>query len=173
MNLFNLNLTDFFEIIRIEIHSETNQNFPNLFRNFYPNQTVSFRFNPKLVFNPNQFEVHSKSIRTCNPSNSGQSEVIRINPNLQSEWIRSKSIQMKQDFSESFRLISDRLDSSDWKFGLIRICSDTFGIQDSDWFWMDLGLIRIEKFLRIIWEWNCLVRIKIPAWFWNFPISSE
>ena len=39
-----------------------------------PHQTVSFRSNPKLVFNPNQSEAHSKSIGTCNPNESAQSE---------------------------------------------------------------------------------------------------
>ena len=51
MNPVNPNETNFFEIIRIEIHAEP-------FRNLYPHQTVSFRSNPKLVFNPNQSEAH-------------------------------------------------------------------------------------------------------------------
>ena len=42
-----------------------------------------------------------------------------------------------------------------------------------DWFWMGLGLIRIEKFLRNRSEWNCLVRIQILEWFGKFWIGSE
>ena len=57
----------------------------------YSHQTVSFRFNLKLVFNPNHSETHSKSIRT-NAIEYGQSELIRtLNPNEsgQSETIRT------------------------------------------------------------------------------------
>ena len=69
-----------------------NPKFSESFRNSYANQTVSFRSDPKKFFNPNQSEAHSKSFRTCNPHESGQSKLIRINPNLQSEWIRSVRI---------------------------------------------------------------------------------
>ena len=69
-----------------------------------------------------------------NPIESSQYELIRINPNLQSEGIRS------------IRMIPKNWPNSDWSnlFGLIRIDRVY-----SDWFWMNLGLIRIEKFLGL------------------------
>ena len=53
----------------------TNRKISESCRNFYPHQTVSFPYNPKKFFNPNQSEVHSKSIRIL------YSECIRTNPN--------------------------------------------------------------------------------------------
>ena len=96
----------------------TNPKFFISFRNFYPHETVSFQFNPVIVFNPNQFEAHSKSIRTCNPFESKQSELIRMIPK---------------------NLVS---------FGLIEL-TGFIRITSSNWFWMGLVLIRIEKFLRL------------------------
>ena len=93
----------------------TNPKFSVSFRNLYPKQTVLFRFNPKKFFNPNQSEAHSKSI-WMNPFNP-------INANE----------------TEFFGIIW--IDSV-WPdlFGLIRIDR----ITSTDWFWMGLGLIRIE-----------------------------
>ena len=120
----------------------TNPKVSNSFRNLYPHKTVSFQSNPNKFFNPNKSEVHSKSIRTYNPNESGQSKLIRINPNLQSKWIRSIwSIQMKENFSQSFGLIRiDRI-HSDWKFELIELAGFIRN-ESSDWF----GLTR---FIRI------------------------
>ena len=59
----------------------------------------------------------------------------------QSVWIRK--IRFISDWSDSLKLN-------------VRI--------HSNWFWMGLGLIRIEKFLRIRSEWNWLIRIQI----WDF-----
>ena len=69
-----------------------------------------------------------------NPIESSLTELIGINPNFQIEWIRS--IRISPNDSE--------------KFGFIRINSDKFGLAGfnrirSDWFWMGLGLIRIES----------------------------
>ena len=117
----------------------TNLKFSKSFRNLYPNQTVSFRSNPKKFFNPDQSEAHSKSIRTCNPN---EYKLIRINSNFQTDSIRS--IRMKLVNSNfQFRIDSEwtliRLNPvypnqsewlkkivfhSDWKFGLILINSD-------------------------------------------------
>ena len=86
------------------------------FRNLYPHQTVSFRSNPKLVFNPNQSGVHSKSIQTCNPN---WIRSIKMNPNFQSGQFEL-SIRMYPVYpnqSESFRKIRFHLDWSNW-FGL-------------------------------------------------------
>ena len=98
----------------------TNPKFSESFRNLYLHQPVSFRSNPKTFFNPNQSDTHSKSIRTCNPNESGLSESIQMIP------------------------------------------------KNSDWFWMGLGLIWIEKCLRIRLEWNDLVWIQITKWFGKF-----
>ena len=111
-----------------------------------------------------------KSIRTFNPNESGQSELIRINPNFQSEWIWSipinpnfqsvwiqsiRSIRTfnpyESDLSESIRTIKKNSVS----FGLIGV-NRIERIVSSDEFW----LIRID---RIHSEWNCLVRIQISV----------
>ena len=119
-----------------------------------------------------------------NPIESGQYELIRINPNFKSEWIWSirinshfqiewiQSIRSIRTFnpiqshlSESIRLTLKN-SVSFGLMGLIRIVS-------SDLFWRGLWLIWIEKFLQIRSEWNCLVRIQIPEWFGKFRIGSE
>ena len=88
MNAVKPNESDQFELsIRI------NSVYPNqyeIFRvipEFVSHQTVSFRSNPKLIFNPNQSEAHSKAIRgqfKINPNESGQTDQlefsIRMNP---------------------------------------------------------------------------------------------
>ena len=56
----------------------TNPKFSESFQNFYRHQTVWFRSNPKLVFNPNQSEAHLKSSLTCNLN---ESENNPVNPN--------------------------------------------------------------------------------------------
>ena len=52
-----------------------NPKFSESFRNLYPHQTVSFRSNPKLVFNPNQsdsdtIQNHSELVIRMNPVNT-------------------------------------------------------------------------------------------------------
>ena len=84
---------------------------------------------------------NSKSFRNCKPNESGQSELIRINTNLQSECIRS--IRMKQNFSESLELIRiDRIESSNWsdwldsfglKVGIHSDCKFEIILINSDW----------------------------------------
>ena len=128
--------------------------FSESFRNLYPHQTVSFRSNPKLVINPRLIQNPSELTIRMNPIESGQFEL---------------SIRMIPKTSVSFGLTGFiRINSnySDWpdSYEFMRITS-------SDWFWMDLRLIRIEKFLRIISEWNCLLRIQIPEWFGKFRIE--
>ena len=89
----NLVYAGFFQFLhwrkfRIEIHSETIRNFPNHSGICIRTKQFQFDLIRVLVFNPNQSEIYSKSIRTCNPMypiESGQSELIRINPNFQSE----------------------------------------------------------------------------------------
>ena len=111
---------------------------------FIPNQSEKFRTeivsapnsfipsNPKLIFNPNQSETHSKSIRTCNPNESVKSELIRmypINPN-------------ETEFFGIFRIESDRLDSFVLKVRVNPDWPDSIGffrISSSDWFWMGLN----------------------------------
>ena len=128
----------------------TNPKVSESFRNLYPNKKVSFRSNPEKFFNPNQSEAHLKSIRTCNPNESGQSELIRINPNLQSE-----SIRLNPNISESFGFIPIDQIHSDWpdSFGLqVRINSDLNGFNwidfecSSHWFGLKnfFGLDRNE-----------------------------
>ena len=108
----------------------TNPKFSESFRNLYPHQTVSFRTNPKLVFNPSSSEAQIKSIRTCNPNESGQSEWIRINPNFQSEWIWS--IWINSNFQ------------SEW------IRAIWINPNDSEKF----GFILIDRIARIHWDWS-------------------
>ena len=108
---------------------QTNPKFSDSFRNLYPHQTVSFLSNPKLVFNPSRSEAHSKSIRPCNPIEFGQSELIRINPNFLSEWIRSNRINPKfqsnksGQFELSIRMNPVYSNQSEW-FQCIRFHSD-------------------------------------------------
>ena len=97
----------------------TNLKFSESLRNFYPNQTVSFRSNQKLVFHPNQSEAHSKSIR-INPIEFGQTELIRINPNESGESDKYElSIRMNPVYPNDSVIFSfiriDRI-HSDWKF---------------------------------------------------------
>ena len=124
------------------------------FRNLYPNQTVSFRSNSGLFFNPNQSMAHSKSIRMnpVNPNESGQSELIRIiriyNPKESGQSLNQSIKPNETEFFGIIRIDSDRtvafglkvridLIHFDRKFGLIRIDR----IQ-SDW---KFGLILINS----------------------------
>ena len=92
-----------------------------------------------------------------------------VNPN-QSEWnwiFQNHSDWIGLTGFIGLKVRIDRIHSN-WKFGLtefIRI--------NSDWFWMGLGLTRIEKSLRFRSEWNYLFRIQIPEWFGKFSIRSE
>ena len=104
----------------------TNPKISESFRNLYSHQTVSFRSNPKLVFNPNQSEAHSKSIRTCTPDEFDWIRSIRINPYF---WIR---ILNGPRIDSNWRLTSDwigmKLFSADTNSGMIRKVSDWFGM---------------------------------------------
>ena len=103
----------------------------------YPPFTIDHLSSSRIHHRPSIF--HSPPWRTCNPSESGQSELVRINPNLLTDRIRSIRVisinSNETDFLEIIRIDLDRPDSfalkvridriddihSDWKFRLIRI----------------------------------------------------
>ena len=104
----------------------TNTKFFESFRNLYPDQKISFLSNSKNFLKTELIRGPLK----INPIESGQSELIRINRNLQSAWIRS--IRWNRIFLESIGLIRIDRTHLDCKFALILINSD----------WLDsVGLI--------------------------------
>ena len=111
---------------RIEIHSEPLRNFPNHPGIYlYPNQTFSFRSNPKKFFNPNQSEDHSKSIR-MNPVTPTETKffgIIRIDSDRPDSF--GLKVRIDSDLPDSFGL-KVRIDSDlPESFGLkVRINSD-------------------------------------------------
>ena len=102
-----------------------NPKFSESFWNLYSHQTVSFRSNPKLVFNPSQSELirgpfkinpnQSELVIQINPVNPNYSELIRtlnLNDSTQSELsIRSIRTFNPNEYglsglSESIRMIA-------------------------------------------------------------------
>ena len=143
-----------------------NQNYSDSFRCPYPSQCESFRTNPKNV----QYIVCWKTVKN-------QSDLIRLIPRHQSEWIRtnpkssfqSKSIRInpnsdwsKPNFqSETIRIIPT-LDS----FRLFLIENSVWINPSSDW----SGL---KTWFRIGSEWFALPRIQILEWIGTVLIDSE
>ena len=94
-------------------------NFPgeSFILKFIPNQSEIFRIILEFVVS---FQFESirgpfKISRTCNPNESGQFELIRVNPNFQSEWIRSIRINLNE--SGQFELNPSEIHSEPiWNF---------------------------------------------------------
>ena len=95
---------------------QVNQNYPDSFRYLYPNQWESFRTNPKNVLYP----VWWKRVKN-------QSDLIRLIPRHQSEWIRTNP---KPSFQSSSIRNNPR---SEW-FAFILIDNSIWINPSSYWF---------------------------------------